>query len=90
VYVLFVVDRRYSGHLCLEHRDPSSGLLREATSAAIHKTFLGSFPKIQIVTAEDILDGKQVESPSLLQAAKKAAAAVSRESQMSLPGVAME
>lgn len=58
------VDRegaRIGVFLTLE--DPTTVMLREATAAGLYKTVYGTFQKIQILTIEELFDGKKPHMP---------------------------
>lgn len=75
--------------LCLTK--PTADMEREAASAGFYKSPLGRFPRIQLLTAEELLGGRGLSYPSptttnvSLRKTKPAAAHIE---QQSLPGIA--
>jgi site-specific DNA-methyltransferase (adenine-specific) len=43
--------------------DPTTTMRREASAAGFYKTEYGSFEKIQILTVEDLFDGRRPHTP---------------------------
>lgn len=62
--------------ILLSLEDPTTTMRREASAAGLYKTdFLGDFPKIQILTVEDLFQGKRPHlpwiDPSVFRKAKR-------------------
>jgi DNA modification methylase len=68
-------------YLTLE--DPSVRMMQEASSAGLYKTEYGSFAKIQILTIEDLMDGKKPHmpwiDPSVFKKAKREITQIQKE-----------
>ena len=70
-------------------RKPTHAMEVEAAKAGFFESHLGRHPKIQIVTAEQVLDGKGIDVPGMHSAGlKKAHRAPPPHEQLRIPGVA--
>ncbi|HEX7665036.1 MAG TPA: DNA methyltransferase, partial [Polyangiaceae bacterium] len=69
--------------------EPTQPMKAEAARAGFLESQSGRHPRIQILTAAQILDGKGVDAPGVTMAGlKKTRRAPPREEQMTIPGVA--
>ena len=70
-------------------REPTQSMLVEATKAGFYESRMGRHPKIQIVTAAQVLDGRGIDVPGAhLANLRKARRAPPRNEQMAIPGLA--
>ncbi len=72
-------------------RQPTKQMLRDAASSGRYSGLCGSFPRTQIITIKDILNGTPLDLPPIErigQTGKRAAAAVVGRDQMKFPGMA--
>jgi hypothetical protein len=70
-------------------QDPTSAMSTEAAKAGFYESHRGSHPRIQILTADEILKGRAIDYPGGdVAAVKKARRAPPRNEQMSIPGLA--
>jgi site-specific DNA-methyltransferase (adenine-specific) len=68
---------------------PSHAMVVEATKAGFFESRLGRHPKIQILTAEQVLDGRGIDVPGAhIAGLKKARRAPRPQEQMRIPGLA--
>jgi DNA modification methylase len=69
---------------------PSKQMVRDAASSLFYTCALGTYPKIQIITIQDILGEKHFDLPPIqkMEQARKRIFATSAASQMPLPGIA--
>ena len=68
---------------------PTPAMLKEAARAGFHESHWGRHPRIQILTAQDVLEGRALDLPgSNLASVKKARRAPPPTEQMSIPGLA--
>ncbi len=69
--------------------EPTQAMVVEAAKAGFYESHLGRHPRIQILTAEQVLDRRGIDYPgSSPVAMKKARRAPPRHEQMSIPGLA--
>lgn len=69
-------------------REPTRAMEVEAARAGFFESHLGRHRKIQILTAEQILDGKGIDVPGALAGLRKARRAPPPHEQLRIPGVA--
>jgi hypothetical protein len=71
-------------------QDPTGPMREKATAAGTyrHPWSRTEYPKIQIVTIQEILDGKRLDIPLSVDVLKKGVSQVDDTGQASLPGVA--
>jgi len=70
-------------------QNPTQAMLVEAAKAGFYESPWGQHPRIQIITAEQVLDGRGIDYPGAnLSAVKKARRAPPRNEQMAIPGLA--
>lgn len=58
-------DTKIGGMICLQ--PPTKGMLTEAASAGMYNYFGTDYPRLQIRTVEQLLEGKAFETPSRVQ-----------------------
>ena len=70
--------------------DPTRSMIREAASAGVYKSLAGTFPKIQIVTVEQLLSKAGIFGPAsenLGKQKKAVQSATSAQLELKLPGI---
>jgi hypothetical protein len=76
------------GALLTLHK-PRSAMVVEAANAGFHESHWGRHPRIQLLTAQEVLDGRGLDYPGAnVSGVKKARHAPPRHEQMSFPGLA--
>jgi hypothetical protein len=53
-------------------KEPTKGMKQEAASAGFYENEFGKYPKIQMVTIEELLNGKKIDIPGVDKTFKKA------------------
>jgi len=66
---------------------PTDAMIKEAARAGFYESAFGRHPRIQILTAEQIIGGKTLEYPGANTHTKRATRARPRHEQMTLPGL---
>ena len=71
-------------------KEPSKQMIRDAASSGFYTCGSGTYPKIQIVTINDILDEVRLKLPPIqhMDEMRKRTLAMAAESQIPLPGIA--
>lgn len=83
-----VARERATMGILLTLEEPSRQMKRDAASSGVYTCSSGTFPRTQIVTISDILDGKVLDLPPITKMdAKKRRGLVAAESQLPLPGM---
>lgn len=72
--------------LCL--LPPTDAMLKEAARAGFYESPLGRHPRLQVLTVEDIFDGRGLDYPGARSATKRVARVRPPHEQLALPGLA--
>lgn len=69
--------------------EPTEAMVTEAAKAGFYESHWGRHPRIQILTADQVLDGRSIDYPGAnVTGVKRARRAPPRNEQMSIPGIA--
>jgi hypothetical protein len=75
-----VLDREKAAiGVLISMQEPTRPMCEEAVTCGFYKSQWGRYPKMQILTVEDIINGKQIEMPPIKRTFKKAQKEIVRE-----------